>query len=254
MSATGMKFAADAVAYHASLADEWEHHYRNPSFQTRQAVLSKSLQGWQLAGQLWLDAGCGTGVLSHWLAARGCCVLGVDAAAEMIGAANRSAQFHDCSDRINFVRITTVACLGLDDHSVDGVLCSSVLEYVPDPVACLTEFARVLKPGGLLLVSVPNRNSVARRMQLACHHLGGLLGKSWCKFLDYSRHQYSRPEFERLLAWAGFSSQKLVPFGGPLPGLAQRSQHWAPLLMFVAQKAGMKHYAQPNQANASARC
>jgi len=107
---------------------------------------------------------------------------------------------------------------------------------VPDPAACLTEFARVLKPGGLLLVSVPNRNSVVRRLQLACHQLGNLLGQSWCKFLNYSRHHYSRPEFERVLAQAGFSGEKLVSFGSPLPGLARRSRHWAPLLMFVAQK------------------
>jgi 2-polyprenyl-3-methyl-5-hydroxy-6-metoxy-1,4-benzoquinol methylase len=237
MSATRTEFAADAVTYHASLANGWEHRCRKHSFQMRQTVLLKSLQGRNLAGTLWLDAGCGTGTLARWLATRGCSVLGVDAASEMVTAANQSAQAHHNSDRLSFVRITTIARLALDDRSLDGILCSSVLEYVPDPSACLTEFARVLKPGGLLLVSVPNRNSVVRRMQLACHRLGSLLGQSWCKFLDYSRHQYSMPEFERLLAQAGFSDERLVPFGSPLPGLAQRSRHWAPLLMFVAQKA-----------------
>ena len=234
MSATRTGFGA--VAYHASLANAWERRYRKRSFQMRQTVLLKSLQGWDLAGTLWLDAGCGTGTLARWLATRGCSVLGVDAASEMVVAANHCAQSQNYSDRLGFVRITTIARLALDDRSLDGVLCSSVLEYVSDPSACLTEFARVLKPGGLLLVSVPNRNSVVRRMQLACHQLGALLGQSWCRFLDYSHHQYSWREFERLLAQAGFSGEKLVPFGGPLPGLAQRSRHWAPLLMFVAQK------------------
>jgi 2-polyprenyl-3-methyl-5-hydroxy-6-metoxy-1,4-benzoquinol methylase len=236
MSAARAEVAADAVAYHASLADEWEHRYRKRSFQMRQSVLLKALQNRKLAGTLWLDAGCGTGTLSRWLAARGCSVLGVDAASAMVVAANQSAQSKNYSGRLSFVRVTTIASLALDDHSLDGILCSSVLEYVPDPSACLTEFARVVKPGGLLLVSVPNRNSVVRRMQLACHRVGDLLGQSWCKFLDHSRHQYSRPEFERLLAQAGFSGEKLVPFGSPLPGLAQRSRHWAPLLMFVAEK------------------
>jgi 2-polyprenyl-3-methyl-5-hydroxy-6-metoxy-1,4-benzoquinol methylase len=232
---TIQEVATDAVRYHASLAEGWERRYRKRSFQMRYAVLLKSLQGCDLAGTLWLDAGCGTGTLARWLATRGCRVLGVDAASEMVAAANQSAQSQNYSDRLSFVRITTIARLALDDRSLDGILCSSVLEYVPDPGACLTEFARVLKPGGLLLVSVPNRNSIVRRMQLACHRLGSLLGQSVCKFLDYSRHQYSRTEFERLLAHAGFSREKLVPFGSPLPGLAQRSCHWAPLLMFVAQ-------------------
>jgi len=236
MSATRTRFATGAVAYHGSLADGWESRYQKSSFQMRQCVLEKCLRGENLTGTLWLDAGCGTGTLARWLAGRGCGVLGVDAAPEMVAAANQSLEFESHSDRLSFVRVSTLARLALDDSSLDGILCSSVLEYLPDPGACLTEFARVLKPGGLLLVSVPNRDSIARRLQLACHHLGGLLGQSWCKFLNYSRNQYSTAEFSRLLAHTGFADEKVVPFGGPLPPLAQRSHHWAPLLMFVAQK------------------
>jgi 2-polyprenyl-3-methyl-5-hydroxy-6-metoxy-1,4-benzoquinol methylase len=236
MSGIRTDFAANAITYYASLADGWERRYRKRSFQMRQTVLLRCLRGRDVTGSVWLDAGCGTGTLSRWLAARGCSVLGVDAASEMVAAA-RSAQTENYCDRLSFVRVATIARLALDDRSLDGILCSSVLEYVSDPSACLIEFARVLKPAGLLLVSIPNRNSVVRRMQVACHHLGGLLGQSWVKFLDYSLHQYSVREFERLLTQAGFSCEKLVPFGGPLPGLAQRSRHWAPLLMFVARRS-----------------
>lgn len=228
--------AAEGVAYHGSLADGWERRYRKRSFQMRETVLEKALQGKNLAGTLWLDAGCGTGTLARCLAARGCSVLGVDAAPEMVAAAKQSLQPETRCDRLSFVCVSTIASLALDDGSLDGILCSSVLEYLPDPRVCLTEFARVLKPGGMLLVSVPNRNSAARRLQLASHRLGSLLGQSWCKFLDYSRHQYSRREFGRLLAQNGFKGERVVPFGGPLPGLAQRNCLWAPLLMFVAQK------------------
>jgi 2-polyprenyl-6-hydroxyphenyl methylase/3-demethylubiquinone-9 3-methyltransferase len=171
----------------------------------------------------------------------------------MVAAANQSLKFENHSDRLSFVRVSTLARLALDDSSLDGILCSSVLEYLPDPGACLTEFARVLKPRGLLLVSVPNRDSIARRLQLACHHLGGLLGQSWCKFLNYSRHQYSSAEFNRLLVHAGFTDEKVMPFGGPLPRLAQRSRHWAPLLMFVAQKIGMNR-KELNRGNYSRQC
>ena len=234
MHVTQTSLAADAVGYHSLLADGWERRYQKRSFQLRRTVLLKSLRGFDLTGTVWLDAGCGTGTLARWLARRGCSVLGVAAASEMVAAARSASEKY--SDRLSFVRITTIARLALDDHSLDGILCSSVLEYVLAPQACLSEFARVLKPGGLLLVSVPNRGSVVRRVQRACHRVGTLLGQPWCKFLDYSRHQYSTPEFERLLEQAGFSGEKLVPFGSPLPGLAQRSRHWAPLLMFVAQK------------------
>ena len=236
MSATRAEFLADAVTYHASLAEGWERRCQKRSFRMRQSVLQKCLRDRTLAGTVWLDAGCGTGTLARWLAARGCSVLGVDAASEMVAAAAEAARALDCSHRLSFVHVNTIACLALDDNLLDGILCSSVLEYVSDPTACLAEFARVLKPGGLLLVSIPNRNSAVRRMQLACHRLGGRLGQKWARFLDYSRHQYSKHEFEQLLMQAGFRGQKLVSFGSPLPRLAQRSRRWAPLLMFVAQK------------------
>src|ERR1700678_1714191 len=131
MSASPNQLAAEAVAYHRSLAERWEYRYRKSSFQMRQTVLEKTLRGQNLAGTLWLDAGCGTGTLAHWLAARGCSVLGVDAAPEMVVAANQSLRSDSHSDRLSFVHIKTISRLALDDRSLDGILCSSVLEYLP---------------------------------------------------------------------------------------------------------------------------
>jgi len=116
MSATRTEFPQDAIAYHASLAGEWEQRYRKRSFRMRQNVLRVALQGWDLAGTLWLDAGCGTGTLARCLAKHGCSVLGVDAAVEMIDAANQSSDSQDYSDRLRFVRVQTIARLALDDH------------------------------------------------------------------------------------------------------------------------------------------
>ena len=236
MRVTHTALPADAVTYHASLADDWDHRYRKRSFRAREAVLLKCLQGRDLAATLWLDAGCGTGRLSRWLATRGCNVVGVDAASEMVSIATDLAKSGGHSDRLKCARVGTIAHLPMENSSLDGILCSSVLEYVSDPGACLIEFARVLKQGGLLLVSVPNRTSLVRRMQIACHSLGTLVRTDWVKFLDYSHQQYSPREFEQLLALAGFSLEKVVPFGSPLSALALRSRTWASLLMFVAHK------------------
>src|SRR5208283_2970674 len=169
------------------------------SFQARQTVLVECLQARDLAGGSWLDAGCGTGTLSRLLAERGCRVLGVDAAMEMVEAAGQLAQGGDRSAQLKFERVETIAQLPLVSHSCDGVLCSSVLEYVSDVDVCLKEFARVLRPGGLLLVSVPNRYSMVRLTQTAGNRMGKWLGKSWIAFMDYSRNQYSASQFERCL-------------------------------------------------------
>jgi SAM-dependent methyltransferase len=44
----------------------------------------------------------------------------------------------------------------LADSSMDVVLCTQVLEHIPDPIAVIGEIRRVLKPGGTLLLSVPS--------------------------------------------------------------------------------------------------
>jgi 2-polyprenyl-3-methyl-5-hydroxy-6-metoxy-1,4-benzoquinol methylase len=226
----------DAVSYHSHLARGWEQRYRKRSFKARQAVLVECLEARDLAGGSWLDAGCGTGTLSRLLAERGCKVLGVDAAIEMVEAADQLAQVGDRSVQLKFERVETIARLPVVSNSCDGVLCSSVLEYVADVDACLKEFARVLRPGGYLLVSVPNRHSIVRLTQAGCHRLGRWLGQSWIAFLDCSRNQYSANQFEHRLAANGFCSEKVVTFGSPLPKWAQRSRYGGSLLMFVARR------------------
>ncbi len=226
----------EAVAYHRQLAKGWEQRYRRRSFKARQAVLAECLEARDLAGGSWLDAGCGTGTLSRMLAERGCRVLGVDAAIEMVEAAGRLAHRGDRSLQLKFERVETIVRLPLAGNSCDGVLCSSVLEYVSDVDACLKEFARVLRPGGLLLVSVPNRHSIVRLTQAGCHRLGKWVGQSWVAFMDYSRNQYSTNQFEHRLAACGFCSEEVVAFGSPLPNWAQRSRYGGSLLMFVARR------------------
>ena len=48
----------------------------------------------------------------------------------------------------------------LEDESVDLVLCNQVLEHVTDPVASVSEIWRILKPGGIILGSVPHISPV----------------------------------------------------------------------------------------------
>jgi len=234
---SGTVLPVDGITYHGRLAGGWEQRYRKPSFKARERVLLKCLEARNIVGTLWLDAGCGTGTLSRWLAERGCCVMGFDGAPEMVRAAVQHSIAHSRHGQLAFARVDSLACLPVPDVSVDGLLCSSVLEYVSSPAACLAEFARVLKPGGQLLVSVPNRNSMVRHMQLASHRLSKMIGGRCFDFLEYSTHQYSPREFRSLLTQSGFTTSNILSFGSPLPRLAQRSSGWASLLMFAAQKS-----------------
>jgi len=236
--------AKDAVAYHRELAVGWEQRYKKPAFRARLRAFEECLAGRDLHGQDWLDAGCGSGILARYLSEAGAHVLGVDAAEEMIAMARQLAsqnvasqdvaRHDERSNQLRFEHIATIAHLPLADQSLDGVLCSSVLEYVSDPAACLAEFARVLRPGGLLVVSVPNRNSLVRRAQLGTHRLGRLLGQSWCAFLDHSRHQYAAADFRAVLKQHEFATANVIPFGSPIPHWLQRREFGGSLLAFCA--------------------
>src|SRR6266700_4703444 len=124
----------DVVAYHGKLAADWEERYQKRSFQARIEVLEECLQGRNLAGTYWLDAGCGTGTLSRFLAEKGCSVLGLDAASRMIELAREQGKRHALREQMRF-EVTGTGAAGTIEKlpnaaaSLDGVLCSSVLEY-----------------------------------------------------------------------------------------------------------------------------
>ncbi len=229
----------DVVAYHGKLAADWEGRYQKRSFQVRIEVLEECLQGRKLTGTRWLDAGCGTGTLTRFLAERGCSVTGLDAAPRMIEIARERAQEHSRKDQMRFEVADrdgagTMERLAYAVASLDGILCSSVLEYIPQPEQHLGEFARTLKPGGLLLISVPNAQSAVRRAQVGVYRWGRRLGQRWLQFIEYSRNEYSASAFEALLNAHHFEVEKVIVFGSPIPRWIQRQQWGGSLLMFAA--------------------
>src|SRR5438874_1951616 len=76
-----------AIDLHDELAGEWDRKYRRHSFKRRAQALLDPLNNRHLAGQLWLDAGCGSGYLSRRLMEMGCRVIGVDGSQTMVNMA-----------------------------------------------------------------------------------------------------------------------------------------------------------------------
>jgi ubiquinone/menaquinone biosynthesis C-methylase UbiE len=94
------------------------------------------------------DLGCGTGQLTEVLAPHVHRVIAVDASSEMLDAAReRVAQLPNVD-----IRQGELEALPLQAGELDAALLSLVLHYSPDPARALTEVARVLQPGGRVLV------------------------------------------------------------------------------------------------------
>jgi 2-polyprenyl-6-hydroxyphenyl methylase / 3-demethylubiquinone-9 3-methyltransferase len=109
-----------------------------------------------LAGKRVCDVGCGGGILSESLARAGADVLGIDLAQRVLDV----AELHALEATVK-VRYRAVAAEELADElpaTFDLVTCMEMLEHVPDPVASLAALAKLVKPGGDIVVSTLNRN------------------------------------------------------------------------------------------------
>ena len=104
-----------------------------------------------------LDVGCGPGVMAAAVEERGCRFWGVDPSIQMIEAARAAAS----SVPGTHFAVGAAEQLALSDARFDAVICMGVIERLADDGLALAEMTRVLKPGGTLIVTMPNRFSPA---------------------------------------------------------------------------------------------
>ena len=109
-----------------------------------------------LTGKTALDVGCGAGLLCEPLARLGAEVTGVDAAPELIAAARAHAEGQGLAIDYRACGVEEV------DGQFDLVTSMEVIEHVASPVDFLRSLAERLAPGGLLILSTPNRTAWSR--------------------------------------------------------------------------------------------
>lgn len=110
-----------------------------------------------LTGRKALDVGCGAGLLCEPLARLGAAVTGIDAAEENIAAARLHAEG---SGLVIDYRCGDVGAMGLGGY--DLVTSMEVMEHVADKAAFIAALEAALAPGGLMILSTPNRTTRSR--------------------------------------------------------------------------------------------
>ncbi|MDY7096784.1 MAG: bifunctional 2-polyprenyl-6-hydroxyphenol methylase/3-demethylubiquinol 3-O-methyltransferase UbiG [Pseudomonadota bacterium] len=110
-----------------------------------------------LAGKSVLDIGCGAGLLCEPMARLGGAVTGVDASAENVSVAAAHAEGVGLD-----IRYMAGEVASLDIGQFDLVICSEVIEHVADKAAFMADIAKRIAPGGLLVMSTPNRTAASR--------------------------------------------------------------------------------------------
>lgn len=109
-----------------------------------------------LAGRRVLDVGCGGGILSEAMAARGAQVTGIDLAEKSL----KIAKLHllESGQQVDYQCVPVEQLAASQPASFDSVTCMEMLEHVPEPSSVVAACAALVKPGGWVFFSTLNRN------------------------------------------------------------------------------------------------
>jgi SAM-dependent methyltransferase len=150
------------------------------------------------AGPEVLDAGAGQGSLSTKLVELGFEVTSSDASPAAVAV---------LENRLSSPVVRAdVSSLPFDEESFDAVILGEVLEHVEDDRGALAEVARVLRPGGVLALSVPANPKLFGSSDVWAGHV----------------RRYRRPELIEACTAAGFTVERCVGWGFPVSRLYHR--------------------------------
>jgi 2-polyprenyl-6-hydroxyphenyl methylase/3-demethylubiquinone-9 3-methyltransferase len=150
------------------------------------------------------------------LLALGASVVAVDGSPRMLSDA-REQMGLEYAGRVNWIQSDVQSIDALKNGAYDGVLCSSVVEYLDRPDVLLKEVARILSPGGVLVISLPPTLSVVRVLQKGIRAFMTMFGKDKFTYLSVSRLEISPRAIDRLFEEAGFSLIRSTRFDPVLP-------------------------------------
>ena len=109
-----------------------------------------------IAGKSVLDVGCGGGILSESMAAKGANVTGIDLGDKALLVAK--LHLLESGQQVTYQKIAVEALAASQPASFDVVTCMEMLEHVPDPASVVRACASLVKPGGYVFFSTLNRN------------------------------------------------------------------------------------------------
>jgi ubiquinone/menaquinone biosynthesis C-methylase UbiE len=197
--------------FHRS-ADEWNDVYFGRSFQSvhiqlRQRLVMQLVDGLKLPVESHaLEIGCGAGQTTALLARR-FRVDALDFAPNMVATARATCRELGLATRVNFIT-GDAENLPFDDAIFDLVVCMGVISYLPEWRRALTEAFRVVKPGGSLIITCPNKWGLSHLFNppfLRVGTLRRLLTRSEKFQRVPPTRQFSPSEFDSALRRTGFN-------------------------------------------------
>lgn len=142
----------------------------------RYAFASRFCQGKKV-----LDVACGSGYGTEFLALQGASeVVGVDKNIQAVEYAQR----HHAHAAAQYIAGDAERLVSFEDHSFDMIISFETLEHLQNPQKCISEFKRLLKPGGQIFLSCPN--DLAVPFFASPYHLHSFTFDCFCELIQQS--------------------------------------------------------------------
>ncbi len=194
----------NAIDFHSDTALEFDGKYeQSPQFQERFSVWTNLFEQYIQPKMSILDAGCGSGIFSIYLAQKKCTVVAIDGSEKMIELCNQYNTAKGLS--ISFLQAELPFINPQNFAHKDVVLCSSVLEYIIDYQKVIEQFREILNPSGVLIISMPNQESWYRKVE---KYIFKLTRKP--TYYAYTKHIMTEKSFTKTLNYYGFELKDLV--------------------------------------------
>ena len=196
-----MSYSQAEVDKFNNLAHEWWNE--NGEFKTLHQINPARVKfvadNAKLESSKLIDVGCGGGILSESLAAKGAIVDAIDLAPQSIEIAK--LHLYESNLLVNYECIEISEKATTASESYDILTCMEMLEHVPDPDYIIANCAKLLKPNGIAFFSTLNRNYKS-------YTLGILAAEYLLKLVPTGTHDYNKfikpSELRQLLAKNGF--------------------------------------------------
>jgi len=216
----------DNMAVHST--KDWDQQIAEGRY-LRGELFLQAAKSFVRPGGYILDYGCGPGRISVLLARNGFRVLGLDPTPEMLAMAKRQ--------KLDGLKVDFQICSfspeELPSEEFDGVVCSSVIEYAPDPAQFLQVLRASLRPTGVLLISFANHLSLTRVWYNLARR---------DDYLAARKHTWTGPRFLELLRANGYTPEQPPRYFNssfdrvaPLRFLSA-SRFWGGLGLVIARK------------------